>query len=61
MMEKTGEVRVQSTPCDLCSKPAVVIVGKTARCAEHAGIKTASAVSSLRSFTEPLESEASHV
>ena len=55
-MIKTGEVKVDSTPCDICSEPATVIVGNTAKCAEHATDNKESSVDiNLKSFTEPLE------
>ena len=59
-MQKTGEVRKDHTPCDICSDPATLIVGNKARCSAHSDtVKSASVgareVPSLKSFTEPLE------
>ena len=61
-MEKLGEVRQGLTPCDLCGAPALYIsdTDKTARCKDHFSSdseKTAEVtVTSIRSFTEPLDS-----
>lgn len=54
-MTKDGEVRVNSTPCDMCSQPATLLVGNTARCPDHMDTKEASVTQILKSFTEPLE------
>jgi hypothetical protein len=55
-MEKTGEVRINSTPCDECGRPATITVGKRALCDKHASlIKKASKTISLKAFSDPLE------
>ena len=59
-MDKTGEVRVGITPCDVCGAPASVIRGSQARCSAHplppSGMaKHASECAHLKSFTEPLD------
>jgi hypothetical protein len=59
-MEKRGDVRVGSTPCDECSRKAAVVRGKKACCRQHddddEGRKQAShgGNGSLKAFTAPL-------
>lgn len=56
MIIKDGEVRVLSTPCDICSKPATLVIGTTAKCKDHEeSDKVSSVTVSLKAFTQPLE------
>lgn len=54
-MIKDGEVRANSTPCDMCSQPAATVVAGSARCVDHTDTKEASGSPLLKSFTSPLE------
>lgn len=38
-MEKTGELKVGTSYCDLCGKPAAAIYNDRALCDEHAELK----------------------
>jgi len=40
---KDGELREDSSPCDLCGEPAVTVEGDQARCAAHRGVEAKSA------------------
>jgi len=56
-MIKDGELRENSTPCDICGQPSTCVVGQSARCVEHqvSEDKQAEADIHLKSFTAPLE------
>lgn len=62
-MEKNGEVRIGDTPCDICSKPAVQLISRFARCVDHSinEVKSASAETPLKAFTAPLEETNGHI
>lgn len=59
-MEKTGEVVVGRTPCDLCGRVSVATIGNRAYCEEHYDefSKSASAAPvSAKSAAEAVEDE----
>ncbi len=63
-MEKTGQVKLGSTPCDYCNKPATCARGRLVLCASHAEehdstIKSAS-VESLPLKAAPIVLSDSH-
>jgi hypothetical protein len=62
-MEKNGEVSIGNTPCDICSKPAVQLISRFARCTDHSisEVKAASVEIPIKAFTAPLEETNGHI
>lgn len=53
-MDKTGELKANQSVCDLCSSPAITVVGGNARCRKHASEKQAQWGKPLRACFEEI-------